>query len=74
MILTLLELFLAFHFHARYFDCVPVRVLTMLMTAETADTVSGRSRMETVITITPVNKMVCRLWLKMVRYWSVYRK
>ena len=70
MILTLvLELFLSFHFL-----CVPVRVLTMLMTAETADTVSGRSRMETVITITPVNRMVCRLWLKMVRYWSVYRK
>ena len=67
MISTLaLEVFLSFHFVS-----VPVRVLTMLMTAETADTVSGRSRMETVITITPVNRMVCRLWLKMVRYWSV---
>ena len=43
------------------FSSSPVRVLTILMTADTADTVSGRRRMEIVITMTPVNKMVCRL-------------
>ena len=46
----------------------------MLSTAETALTVSGRRRTETEMTMTPVKRMHWRLWLKMVRYWSVYRK
>ena len=52
----------------------PVRVLMILMTAEKAETVSGSRIMETVITMTPVNMMHWRLWLKMVRYWSVNKK
>ena len=49
----------------------PVRVLTMLTTAHTAEMVSGSRTMETVMTMTPVKRMHWRLWLKMVRYWSV---